>query len=75
MEKCVWKKIVSMISHPEGLLKVCDLKCNGYDDNCPNYSLDMKQLINGDNHLKTGLERFVHKYPDYYNRSRNQNER
>ena len=66
VEQCTWKKIVELISHPEGQLRVCSLKCSGYDTNCPAYTTTMKGVIQGKEvKIKNGLERFFIRYPDY----------
>lgn len=72
LRQCTWKKIVDMLSNPEGYLKVCYYDCNGYNKFCEYYTDSMKGVIKDDKlEVKTGLQKFFHRYPDYYIRSKN----
>lgn len=69
MRKCAWKQVVELLSNPEGHLRICDKKCDGYDINCETYTDSIKGIIEpGETSFRevpTGLERFFTKYPLY----------
>ena len=63
----MWKKVEESIVLPEGdLAKLCS-PCDGYNYNCYYYSDKKIELIKPEDRIRTGLERFLHKYP-YWNK-------
>ena len=44
-DKCLWKLMVDVDDNPEGNMRWCKHRCNGYDTSCKEY-VSKVQLVN-----------------------------
>ena len=65
IRKCTWKRITDLIENPEGYLKICNLECDGFDNNCDYYTVNSKVKKDMDcGELEGNIEKYFF-YPYY----------